>query len=299
MASPELSRARDLLAHLSSEPDATMDDYRRLYDEVCAQFEVPADAEVSAVDAGGVPALWVSAPGTGTEHVVVLLHGGGYCMGNARGYREWAYRISRAADCRVLVVDYRLAPEHQFPAQLDDAVAAYRWARAQDGVRRVAFVGDSAGGGLTMSALLRLRDDGDPAPAASVLCSPLVDLAGEGASVTERAHRDPLPVAALVGALGGAYLGGRDPKANPLASPLYAELHGLPALRVLVGTEEGLHDDSVRLVERVTGAGGRAELEVGEEMVHIWPIFTFLPEAHTATEGIGEFLRKGFAEPPA
>jgi monoterpene epsilon-lactone hydrolase len=297
MPSPELSRARDLLGHLVSEPDATMDDYRRLYDEVCANFEVPADAEVVPVDAGGVPALWVSAPGTGREYAVVLLHGGGWCMGNARGYREWAYRISQAADCRVLVVDYRLAPEHQFPAQLDDAVTAYRWARSQPGVRRVAFVGDSAGGGLAVSALLRLRDDGDPPPAPSVLCSPLVDLAGEGASITERAHLDPLPAAALVTALGGAYLGGRDPKATPLASPLYADLHGLPRLRVLVGTDEGLHDDSVRLAEKINASGGRAELEIGEGMVHIWPIFTFLPEAHTATEGIGEFLGKGFAEP--
>jgi monoterpene epsilon-lactone hydrolase len=225
----------------------------------------------------------------------VLLHGGGYCIGSARGYREWAYRISRAADCRVLVVDYRLAPEHQFPAQLDDAVAAYRWAHEQDGVRRVAFVGDSAGGGLSMSALLALRDGGDPVPAPSVLCSPLVDLAGEGASATERAHRDPLPVTGLLEGFVRAYLGGRDPKITPLASPLHADLHGLPALRVLVGTEEVLYDDSVRLVEKINAAGGHAELEVGEEMVHIWPIFTFLPEAHTATDGFGEFLRKGFA----
>jgi monoterpene epsilon-lactone hydrolase len=296
MPSAQVSRARDLLSHLTSQPDATMDVTRGLYDEVCANFEVPADAEITEVSAGGVPALWVSAPGTGRANVVVMLHGGGYCMGNAHGYREWAYRVSKAADCRVLVVDYRLAPEHQFPAQLDDAVAAYRYARQQDGVRQVAFVGDSAGGGLTMSALLQLRDSADdPAAAPSVLLSPLVDLACEGASATERAHLDPLPVAALVPAMGGAYLGGADPKATPLASPMYAELHGLPELLVLVGTDEGLYDDSTRLVEKITASGGTAELQVGEGLVHIWPIFNFLPEAHTATERIGEFLRKGFA----
>lgn len=298
MPSAEVSRARDLLSHLTSQPDATMDVTRRLYDEVCANFEVPSDAEITSVDADGVPALWVSAPGTGRDNVVVMLHGGGYCMGNAHGYREWAYRVSKAADCRVLVVDYRLAPEHQFPAQLDDALAAYRFAARQDGVRRVAFVGDSAGGGLTMSTLLRLREDGDPAAAPSVLLSPLVDLACEGASATERAHLDPLPVAALVPAMGGAYLGGADPKATPLASPLYAELHGLPELLVLVGTDEGLYDDSTRLVEKVNASGGRAELQVGDGLVHIWPIFTFLPEAHTATATIGEFLRKGFVGGP-
>src|SRR5689334_23347001 len=107
MASPELARARDLLGHLVSEPEATMDDYRRLYDEVLANFELPADAETEEVDAGGVPAVWVSAPGVSHEQAVVLVHGGGWCMGNAKGYREFGYRVSKAADARVLVVDYR------------------------------------------------------------------------------------------------------------------------------------------------------------------------------------------------
>ncbi|MFR9805110.1 alpha/beta hydrolase [Pseudonocardia sp. RS010] len=295
MASPELSRARDLLSHLVSEPEATMEDYRRLYDEVLANFELPADAETEEVDAGGVPAVWVSAPGVSHEQAVVLVHGGGWCMGNAKGYREFGYRVSKAADARVLVVDYRLAPENPFPAPLDDTVAAYRYAREQPGVRRVAFVGDSAGGGLVVSALVKLRDDGDTAPSAAVVCSPLVDLAGEGASLTERAHLDPLPAAALVGAMGGAYLAGAEPKATPLASPLYADLSGLPPLRVLVGTDEGLHDDAVRLVEKVQAAGGEAELEIGEDMVHIWPVFSFMPEAQESTNRFGEFLRKRFA----
>ncbi|HEX4247448.1 MAG TPA: alpha/beta hydrolase, partial [Pseudonocardia sp.] len=189
---------------------------------------------------------------------------------------------------------YRLAPEHPFPAALDDTVAAYRWARAQDGVRQVALVGDSAGGGLVVSALVALRDAGEVPPSAAVAMSPLVDLAGEGASLTERADVDPLPAAALVTAMGGAYLGGREPKQTPLASPLYAELHGMPPLFVLVGTHEGLYDDGVRLVEKVRAAGGEATLEVGEQMVHIWPIFNFLPEAHASTERIGEFLDKRF-----
>ncbi|UQS24787.1 alpha/beta hydrolase [Amycolatopsis thermalba] len=296
MASSEVGRARTLLAHLVSEPEATMDDYRRLYDEVLANFELPGDAEVEEVDAGGAAAIWVSAPGTARDQVVVLVHGGGWCMGNAKGYREFGYRISASADARVLVVDYRLAPENPFPAPVDDVVAAYRWAREQEGVRRVALVGDSAGGGLVVSALVKLRDDGGPLPNAAVVCSPLVDLAGEGASLTDRAHLDPLPAKTLVEAMGGAYRGGVDPK-NPLASPLYADLSGLPPLRVLVGTDEGLHDDSVRLVDKVRAAGGEAELEIGEGLVHIWPIFNFLPEAQASTERIGEFLRKRFANP--
>lgn len=295
MPSPEIARARDLLAHLVSEPEATMDDYRRLTTEVWSNFVPPEDAVITEVDAGGVPALWVSVPGSAAENVVVFLHSGGFCMGDAHGYREFAARISRAGDCRVLVVDYRLAPENPFPAAVDDAVAAARWARSQPGVRNVAIAGDSAGGGLVFSTLVTLRDAGDPAPVAGVAISPLVDLAGEGASLSERAHLDPLPAAALVAGMGAAYLAGRDPKETPLASPLYADLHGLPPVLVLVGTDEGLHDDAVRIVEKVRASGGEATLEVGEGMIHVWPVFDFLPEAQAATDGIGDFLRKSFA----
>ncbi|WP_342661693.1 alpha/beta hydrolase, partial [Rhodococcus ruber] len=122
--SPELTRARGLLSHLVSKPDATMDDYRDLYDEVLANFIPPQDAAIESVDADGVPCIWVSAPGADPSLVTVLVHGGGWCMGNAHGYRELGYRISAASGSRVLVVDYRLAPENPFPAPLDDVVTA-------------------------------------------------------------------------------------------------------------------------------------------------------------------------------
>lgn len=288
-------RAYDLLAHLVSMPDATMDDYRRLTDEVWANFEPPADAEISAVDAGGVQALLISAPGTDPSNVIVFTHSGGFCMGNAHGYREFGYRLSKAADAQVLAVDYRLAPENPFPAALDDTVTAYHWAQGRSDVRHVALAGDSAGGGLVFSALVALRDQGGLQPVAGVAMSPLVDLAGEGESLQTRAHLDPLPAAALVTAMGAAYLGGRDPKATPLASPLYADLHGLPPVLVFVGSDEGLHDDAVRIVAKVREAGGQAELEIGEGMVHVYPVFDFLPEAHAATDRAGDFLRKQFA----
>ncbi|GAA4550794.1 alpha/beta hydrolase [Pseudonocardia xishanensis] len=294
MTGPELQRARDLLSHLVSESEATMDDFRRLYEEVLENFELPADAESEQVVAGGVPSYWVSAPGAARDQVVLLVHGGGWCMGSAKGYREWAYRISRAADARVLVVDYRLAPEHPFPAPLDDVLSAYRWARAQPGVRKVALVGDSAGGGLVVSALVSLRDVAETAPTAAVTCSALVDLVGDAPSIAERAHRDPLPISPLVESMGAAYLAGED-RRHPVASPLHGDLHDLPPLRVLVGTEEGLHDDSIRLAAKVRAAGGEVEVEIGEEMVHIWPIFTFLPEAQASTDRFGEFLRERFS----
>ncbi|MGQ0467351.1 MAG: alpha/beta hydrolase [Sporichthyaceae bacterium] len=293
--SDDRQRAFDLLAHLVSQPDATMADYRRLTDEVWANFVAPDDAQVVRVDAGGVSALDISAPGTDPANVVVFAHSGGFCMGSADGYREFGYRLSKAADCRVLAVDYRLAPENPFPAALDDVVAAYRWARSQPEVRHVALAGDSAGGGLVFSTLVSLRDNGGRQPVGAVAMSPLVDLAGEGESLQTRAHLDPLPAAALVTAMGGAYLGGRDAKSTPLASPLYADLHGLPPVLVFVGSDEGLHDDAVRIVAKVRDAGGQAELEVGEGMVHVYPVFDFLPEAIAATDRAGDFLRKQFA----
>ena len=293
--SAELTRARGLLSHLVSKPDATMDDYRDLYDEVLANFTPPADATIEPVDADGVPCIWVSAPGADPSLVTVLVHGGGWCMGNAHGYRELGYRISAASSSRVLVVDYRLAPEAPFPAPLDDVLTAYRWARALEGVREVALAGDSAGGGLVTGAAVALRDGSEQAPVGVVAMSPLVDLAGEGASLVDRADVDPLPAAALVTAMGGAFLAGREPKETPLASPLYADLSGLPPFLVFVGTHEGLYDDAVRLVKKIQDRGGDADLEVGEEMVHIWPLFNFLPEADKAVELMGSFLGKQFA----
>lgn len=292
MKSDELTRARGLLSHLVSKADATMHDYRRLYDEVLAHFVAPADAQMTDVDAGGVPSIWVSAPGADAAKVAVYIHGGGWCMGNASGYREMGYRVSKASGCRVLVVDYRLAPEHPYPAPLDDTVAAYRWAAKQSGVKSLALIGDSAGGGLAVAAAAVLRDGGDKKPAAVVVMSPLVDLAGKGASITERAHLDPLPAAGLVQAMGGAYLGGKDLEATPLASPLYADLRDFPPTFILVGSDEGLHDDSTRLVKKLKDQGTPVDFEIGEDMIHIWPVFNFLPEAHHSMDRIGKFLSK-------
>ncbi|OAK56234.1 hypothetical protein A3K89_17315 [Rhodococcoides kyotonense] len=279
------------MAYLVSKPDATIDDYRVIYDEVCANFELPSDATVENVDAGGVNAYWVSAPGASSRTVAVVIHGGGFVMGSAYGYRTFGYRISEAGDCRSLVVDYRLAPEHPFPAPLDDVIAAYHFARGQEGVEHVVLVGDSAGGGLVVSAAIALRDSGSQPPDAVIAMSPLVDLAGEGESLTTRAHLDPLPAAVLVENMGGLYRGEVDAR-HPIASPLHGDVSGLPPFFVLVGTDEGLHDDAVRLVDKFRSVGTPAEFEIGQDMPHIWPIFSFLPEAVESTTRIGEYIRK-------
>lgn len=253
---------------------------------------VPDDVTVERVDAGGVAADWVSAPGADASKAVLYLHGGGYVIGSAVTHRELASRVSRASGARVLVVDYRLAPEHPFPAAVDDAVAAYRWMLGQGiAPSAAAIAGDSAGGGLAVATLLALRDAGDSLPATAVCISPWVDLEMAGDSMTSRAELDPMVQKPTLTEMAAAYLGGADAK-SPLASPLHAELGGLPPLLVMVGTSETLMDDAVRLAEKARAAGVEVTYEPWEDMIHIWPMFAIMPEAIQATDRIGAFLKQ-------
>ena len=270
-----------------------VDERRAGMDEFIGSLGAASGASVDPVSAGGVPAEWVSAPGAEADRAVLYLHGGGYVVGSPASHRELAGRLSAAAGARVLVIDYRLAPEHPFPAAVDDATAAYRWLFEQ-GVdpSRTAVCGDSAGGGLAVAALVALRDAGDPMPAAGVCLSPWVDLEGLGESMTARAKLD-----LMVGREGllesaAMYLAGADAR-TPLAAPLYADLQGLPPLLIQVGTSETLYDDSIRLEGRARAAGVDVTLQTWEEMVHVWHLFApLLPEGQQAIEAIGEFLKE-------
>jgi monoterpene epsilon-lactone hydrolase len=273
-----------IVAALPTDRPPTIEDLRAAFGAMFEKFTLPDDAETNPVDAGGVPAVWVQAPGTADDRVLIHLHGGGFCLGSAAGYLPFGYQLSRAVDGRVLLVDFRLAPEHPFPAAIDDAMTAYRHV-LQSGVipGRILISGDSAGGALAVGVTLAVRDGGEPLPAGLVLFSPLLDLAGESESMTTRAALDPVVSPELISNLGGAYLAGRDPKQTPLASPLHADLGGLPPAQVFVGTAEAVHDDSTRFADQVSGAGGRVELVVGEDMIHVYPIFSeFLPEGREA-----------------
>jgi monoterpene epsilon-lactone hydrolase len=276
---------------LQTEP--TPQDWRREFEALCAKFPLPEDIDVEEVDCDGVPALWVSAPGVSSDRALIHYHSGGYVMGSAIGYREFAYRLSAAADARVLVPNYRLAPEHVYPAPLDDGVAAFRWLAKQEDPSRIVAVGDSAGGGMNLAVLLSLRDAGDTLPAAAVCISPLTDLAAEGESYSNFPDRDPVISAELAVGMGVVYMGeGKIPAETPLASPLYADLHGLPPLLVTVGDAEALYSDSTRLVDKVKAAGGDVELIVGKDLLHIYPLFaSILPEGQEAIERIGQFVQ--------
>ncbi|HYB31644.1 MAG TPA: alpha/beta hydrolase [Solirubrobacteraceae bacterium] len=253
---------------------------------------MPDDVVVADVTADGVPAHWVAAPGADAGRVLLFLHGGGYELGSLHSDGELAARLGRASGMRVLFPEYRLAPEHPFPAAIDDVLAAWRWLRTDQDLSAtsLAVAGDSAGGGLAVALLVATRDAGEAMPAAAVLMSPTVDLTSSGASMTERADQDPISTPAMLRQFASDYLAGADPK-NPLASPLFASLSGLPPLLVQVGTADVLLSDSERLAAAAAGAGVDVTLEIGEGLPHVYPLMLGTPEAAEATEQIGKFLR--------
>jgi epsilon-lactone hydrolase len=257
----------------------------------------PRHTRTVALDAGGVKTYRISTPHSDPGRNVLFLHGGGFIIGSSALYRHFTWRLASAARARVLSVDYRLAPEHPFPAALEDAVAAYRWLLADVAdPLRIAVVGDSAGGGLGFALLLRLRDEGVALPAAAVALSPWTDLALSGASLSLNNAADPLIGAEEVLRFVNYYLAGADP-CHPYVSPLYGRHEGLPPTLIQVGSDEVLRDDAVRMAERMRAAGCRIELEIWPRMPHVWHLFApVMPEARRAIERVGDFLEQ--ATPP-
>ena len=271
--------------------------------EVRARFEKMGvvlggapDAKCEKVDAGGVPAEWVAAPGCDPDKAVLYLHGGGYVIGSINTHRRLAYDISAASGARILVIDYRLAPEHPFPAAVDDAAKAWRWLLQQGfAPSRLAIAGDSAGGGLAFATLVNLRDQKLGLPACAVAISPWVDLEGSGNSITARAAQDPMVQKDGLLWMAGMYLGGKDAK-TPLAAPLHADLKGLPPILVQVGTAETLLDDSTRIAERLHAAGVDVRLAIWPNMLHVFPLFApILSEGRDGCLEIGSFIRSKLA----
>ncbi len=283
---------RDRQKASASQAPPTLAERRAAFTPGDRLHPVPDDVLVTEVTAGGVPAHWLAAPGADTGRVLLFLHGGGYELGTLRSDGELAARLGRASGMRVLFPEYRLAPEHPFPAAIDDVLAAWRWLRTGQGLSAasLAVAGDSGGGGLAVALLVATRDAREALPAAAVLMSPTVDLTSSGASMTERGDQDPISTPAMLGQFASDYLAGADPK-TPLASPLFAPLSGLPPLLVQVGTADLLLSDSERLAAAAAQAGVDVTLQVGEGLPHVYPIMLGTPEAAEATEQIGKFLR--------
>jgi monoterpene epsilon-lactone hydrolase len=282
-----------LVSQPRPETPPSVQETRTGFEAMAGLFGTPEGLRSESIDAGGVPGEWIDMPASRADRLVLYLHGGGYVIGSLATHRGMAGRIAQASGARGLAIDYRLAPEHPFPAALDDALAAYRFALSSGfAPERIAIAGDSAGGGLTLATLLALRDAGDPLPAAGVCMSPWADLEGNSGSARDPQTDDPMIRLEGLQEMGRHYLAGEDPK-HPHAAPVYASYGGLPPLFVLVGTRELLHDDSLRVAEKARAAGVDLSLEVGEGLIHVWPFFgDQVPEAVESVARIGDFVRK-------
>jgi epsilon-lactone hydrolase len=290
MASPELDVVIGMLRSASPLAGGTLLEKRARMELQTTLAPPPADVRYEPADAGGVPAEWTSAPGARTDAALVYLHGGGYCVGSIATHRALVARIARETGLRVLSVGYRLAPEHPHPAALEDALAAYRFVLGQGiAPQRIAFAGDSAGGGLVLATLVAARDAQLPLPAAAACISPWTDLTGSGASVTTKAAEDPMLTPEDLRVFGAAYAGER--LRAPTASPLFASLVGLPPLLLQVGTAEVLLDDSTRLAAAARSAGVEVSLRVWDDMIHVWHAFAdLLPEGAQAVRQLAAFV---------
>ena len=293
MASRELTALIHLLTSRPMPENATIAERRQGFDMLAAKFPVASDITCEKVDAAGVPAEWVVAPGAESEHSLLYLHGGGYVIGSINTHRDLAGRLSRAAAARVLLIDYRLAPEYPYPAAVEDATTAYRWLLRHGATpAHTVIAGDSAGGGLTVATLVALRDAGDALPAAGVCISPWVDLEGIGESMTTKASVDPIVQHQGLVWLANLYLSGAYPRTS-LAVPLYANLQSLPPLCIHVGTVETLLDDVTRLAERAKTSGVDVILEVWEDMIHVWHLFAaMLPEEQQTIKRVGTYIQQ-------
>jgi len=276
--------------HRAEQP-VSLEERRAGFSPAGRQYPIPADVSVSTVVADGIPVHRLSPPGVDPNRVLFYLHGGGYSLGSLRSHGELAARLGRASGMSVLVVDYRLAPEHPFPAALDDALTAWRWLCREQGQEETtcAIVGDSAGGGLAVALLVALRAAGDALPVGAALMSPWSDLSCSGESI--HAAADPILSPEALRLLASAYLAGAD-ATTPLASPLFASLEGLPPLLIQAGTDELLLSDSVRLAEAATSAGVEVRLQIAEGMPHVYQSMVGTPEAARATSEIADFLRR-------
>ena len=255
----------------------------------------PPNTRTTAVDAGGVSGKLIVTPSSRADRHVLYLHGGGYRLGATVTYRHFTWRIASATRAQLLAIDYRLAPEHPFPAALEDALSAFRWLR-QSGAQTIVVMGHSAGGGLALALLLRLRDEGLSLPAAAVALSPWTDLALTGASLKRNAAADPMLNADDLPQFAADYLAGADPH-NPYASPLYGDPTGLPPTLIHVGGDEILLDDAVRMAEKMRAAHCHVELQIWPRMPHVWHLLApVLPEAKYAIAGIGDFVERMLAE---
>ena len=290
MSNPEIDALR---AAIAARPKAAdLAEMRRGIDARGLANKLADDVAVEPVTAAGVKAEWTSTPNAAANRAILYFHGGGFVIGSLDSHRHAVAEMGRAAATRVLALEYRMAPEHPFPAPVEDAVAGYRYLLAQGyAPSHIALAGDSAGGGLVVSALLAIRDAGLPQPSCGWCISPWIDMEATGGSITSKSGEDPSVQKAGLEFMAKTYLGGADPK-NPLASPLHADFAGLAPLLIQVGAAETLLDDSTRLAALAGAAHVAVTLEVWPEMIHVWHVMhPVLAAGRRAIVNGGAFVR--------
>jgi acetyl esterase/lipase len=292
MASPELEVVIGMLRSASPLAGGTLLEKRGRMELQATVTPPPADVSYEPVSADGVPAEWTAAPGARSDRALVYFHGGGYCLGSIATHRGLVARIARESGVRVLSVGYRLAPEHPYPAAVTDAVSAYRFVLGQGlAPAHIAFAGDSAGGGLVVAALVAARDTGLDLPAAGACISPWLDLTLSGDSMKTKAPEDPMVTPDDLRLFAEAYAGAN--LRATTASPLFANLRGLPPLLLQVGTAEVLLDDARRFATAAREAEVDVSLRVWDDMIHVWHAFAdLLPEGAQAVRQLAGFVAK-------
>ncbi|MFJ9908266.1 alpha/beta hydrolase [Streptomyces sp. NPDC101152] len=288
----------EMLRHAPLDVGGDVAEARAVFHEVMTSIPLPADVTTAPGHLGGVPVITVDTPGSDPSRVLLYFHGGAYAIGSAADAAGLAADVSRRCGARAVCVDYRLAPEHPFPAAVEDAVAAYRALLDQAiPADRIAFVGESAGGGLTVATLVAAREAGLPQPASATVFSPWADLTVSGASATGKARLDPALTPQALRTRARDYLA-RTPGTEPLASPVFADLAGLPPLLIQVGSHEILLDDAVRLAGRAADHDVPVALQVWPQVPHVFQAFAaLLDEADEALDSAAAFTRTHWARP--
>ena len=293
MSKEQLEKLCTILRTRPQPDPPTVEAFRARTEEMGDRMPAPPEAIVEKITVAGCKAEWVSHPGANPNRQALYLHGGGYVIGSPNSHRNLAYNIAKAMDGRCLVLDYRMAPEDPFPAAVEDSVAAWQWMLAQGAnPARMSIMGDSAGGGLTIAMQVALKQRGLQLPSCSVCISPWTDLEGTGDSIKSKADVDPMVKEEGLHNYSALYRAGADPR-DPLASPLYADVSGLPPMLIQTGTAEILMDDSTRFAEKARAQGVDVTLELWDDMPHIWHIFApMLSEGADAIAKLGAWTRE-------
>jgi monoterpene epsilon-lactone hydrolase len=294
MAKSEIDAVRALL---SSKPRPVgWPERRKRLDEVGAVWPVADDVELTPVDVNGIPGEYSIVPGSDPSRVLMFFHGGGYCSGSIQSHRRLVTEAGRAGRMRTIAAAYRLAPEHPFPAAYDDALTAWQFLRNQEiAASQIAVGGDSAGAGLTLALISRLRDAHEELPACAWLISPWTDLTMSGSTLVSKAAVDPLIHKEYLNELADAYLPTGIDRKDPRVSPLYADFRNFPPMLIQVGSNETLFDDATRLAARAGAADVAVTLEIWPDMIHAWPLWNaHLEDGRRALASAGSFIRARF-----